>query len=205
MNNDKILYPSDDLTDNVHNTIDYHNVWQEQTNYNSRYTLANNQLQLNSNLEDTNETNDWKNTKSHEGELVIAYNINAENNKLRSRILYILSIGPNNDCNRHLIYKLSTDQILVAMKYQSVLIPRNLMDTMNKTDSLNIKIQINHFDSGQSMVWDNHYYNNDNGCQTLNNDMDNSEDGSHGELDNPQQLKNYKSNKIVHSTIYGIK
>ena len=55
MNDDKIVHPSDDLADDVYNNIDYHNVQQEQTNHNSLYTLADNELQLSSDLEDPNE------------------------------------------------------------------------------------------------------------------------------------------------------
>ena len=68
---------------------------------------------------------------------------------------------------------------------------------MNKTDSSDNKIKINHFDSNQSIVWDDHSNNNDDNSQTQSNDKDNSEDKSHGELDSPQQLKDLKSNKIV--------
>ena len=77
MNDDKIVHPSDDLANDVYNNIDYHNVQQEQTNHNSLYTLADNELQLNSDLEDPNEADDWKSTNSYEGELVITYDTNA--------------------------------------------------------------------------------------------------------------------------------
>ena len=83
-------------------------------------TLADNELQLNSDLKDPNEADDWKSTNSHKGELVIAYDTKAGNNALRPRIFYALYVGTNNNGNGHLIYKLSTDQILVTMKYQSV-------------------------------------------------------------------------------------
>ena len=77
MNNKEAVHPSDDLADDVYSNIDYYNVQQEQTNHNSLYSLANNELQLNSDLEDPNEADDWKSTNSHKGELVIAYNTNA--------------------------------------------------------------------------------------------------------------------------------
>ena len=109
----------------------------------------------------------------------------------------MLYIGPNDNSNVHLIFELSTDQILVTMKYQSVTVPEDLTETMNKTDSSDNKIQIDHFDSNQSVVLDDHSNNNDDDSQTPSNDKDNSEDGSHGELDSSQQLKDLKSNKIV--------
>ena len=74
-------------------------------------------LHLNSNLEDPNKAGDWKSINSHKCELVIAYKINAGNNILYPRIFYALYIGPNNEGNSYLIYKLSTDQVLVTMKY----------------------------------------------------------------------------------------
>ena len=46
------------LSDDVYNNFDYHNVQQEQTIHNSFYTLADNKLQLSSDLEDPNEADD---------------------------------------------------------------------------------------------------------------------------------------------------
>ena len=108
MNDNKIVYSSDDLAYDVYNNIDYHNVQQEQTIHNSLYTLVN-KLQLNSDLEDPNEADDWKNTKSHKNKLVIAYNTKTGNNTLHPMIFYVLYIEPNDDCNGYLIYKLSSD------------------------------------------------------------------------------------------------
>ena len=105
MNDHKTVHLSDDLVDNAYNNI---------AAYNSFYTLTNNKLQLNSDQEDPNEANEWKSTNSHKGELVIAYNTNNVNNTLRPRIFCALYIGPNDDSNGYLIYKLSTDQILVT-------------------------------------------------------------------------------------------
>ena len=100
MNDDEIVHSIDDLVDDVCSNIE---------DPNSLYTLANNKLQLSYDLEDLNEANEWKSTNSHEDELVIAYNTNAVNNTLRPKIVYALYIGPNDDGNGHLIYKLSTD------------------------------------------------------------------------------------------------
>ena len=50
----------------------------------------------------------------------------------------------------------------------------------------------------QSRRFKNHSNNNDYDSQTPSNDKDNSEDGTHGELDSSQQLKDLNSNKIVH-------
>ena len=97
------------------------------------------------------------------------------------QIFYALYIGPNNDSNGHLIYKLSTSQILVAIKYQSVPIPEDLIKAVNET----------------TIVWDNHSnINNNNNCIHFN-DENNSEDESCDELDSSQQLNGMESNKIV--------
>ena len=68
-NNDIRDHFSNNLTDDMYNNIDHLNVDQIQTNHNSLYTIADNKLQLSSDLEDI----DWNSTVSHEGELVIAY------------------------------------------------------------------------------------------------------------------------------------
>ena len=86
----------------------------------------------------------------------MTYNTNAGNNSLCPRIICVLYIRPNNDGNGHLIYKLSTDQILVTMKYQSVPLPEDLIKAMNKTDSSDNKIQVNHSNGDHSIVQDNH-------------------------------------------------
>ena len=78
---------------------------------------------MSSDLEDPYEANEWKSANSHKSELVIAYDTNAVNNSLHPRIFYTLYIGSNDDGDGHLIYKISTDKILVTMKYQSVPVP----------------------------------------------------------------------------------
>ena len=140
MNHNKIAYPSDDLADDVHSKIEDHNIQQEQTNHNSLYTLVNSKLQLSSHLEDPNKGNDWKSTNSHKGELVIAYDTNTGNNTLHLRIFYVLYIGPNDDSDDHLTYKLSKSQILVTMKYQLRPAPEDLLKAIRGIDPSDNKI-----------------------------------------------------------------
>ena len=45
MNNNKMVYPSDTLTNDMYNNIDYQNVQQEQTTHNSLYTITDHELQ----------------------------------------------------------------------------------------------------------------------------------------------------------------
>ena len=95
---------------------------------------------MSSDLEDPNEADDWKSTNSHKGELVIAYNNKVGTRTLRPRVFYALYTRPNDDGNGHLIYKLSTDQILVTKEYQSVPVPEDLIEAISETDSSGNKI-----------------------------------------------------------------
>ena len=90
MNDDKIVYISDDLADDMYNNIDHHNAQQEHTNHNSLYTIADNLSQLSSDLEDKNEAVNWNSTNSHKSELVIAYDNKVGNKTLRTRVFYAL-------------------------------------------------------------------------------------------------------------------
>ena len=175
--------------------MNYQNVQQEHTTHNSLYTLDNYELQLNSDPEDPNGTDNWKSTNSHNSELGIAYNNKAGNNTLHTKMFYALYIKPNGDNNG--VYNLSLDQIVVTMKYQLVPVPKDLIKSMNKTDSSNNKIRIDHFDIKQSIVRDD--YSNNNKCdnQTPNNNKDNSEDGDTDELDNSQHLDGLILDKII--------
>ena len=67
-----MVHASNDLTNDMYNNIDHHNVDQKETNHNRLYTLADNELQLSLDLEDL----DWNSTASHKGELIIAYDNN---------------------------------------------------------------------------------------------------------------------------------
>ena len=66
-----------------------------------------------------------------------------------TRPFYTLYIGPNDNGTSHLLFKLSTKQILTTLKYKPVLIPipGNIIKAINEKDSFITKIQINHFDS----------------------------------------------------------
>ena len=109
----------------------------------------------------------------------------------------MLYIGPNNEGNGHLIYRLSTDQVLITMKYQSVPVTENLIKVINETDSSNNKIQVDHANSEDPMVQDDHSNNNKGDSQTQVKDKDSYVNKSHGKSDSSQQLKDLKSNKMV--------
>ena len=109
MNDQEIVHPSNDLTDENYSNIEKDENQHEWTNQNnSFYTLVDNELQSSSHLEDPNQTNDCKTVTNHEGDLVMAHNTNAERSTLYLETFYTLYIGPNNNCIRHSIFKLST-------------------------------------------------------------------------------------------------
>ena len=83
------------------------------------------------------------------------------------------------------------------MKYQSVPVTEDLIETTNKTDSSDNKIRINHFDIKKSIIRDNHSNTNKYDSQTPNNNKDNSEDKSHDKLNSSQHQEHLKSNEIV--------
>ena len=113
-------------------------------------------MQLSPQPEDSKETYDWKSVNNHECELVMAYDTNAENNILYSRLFYVLYIGPNNNSIGHLIFRLLTKDILTTIKYQPVPMLEDLIKAINETDSFTNKIQINYFDGEHLTAKDDH-------------------------------------------------
>ena len=152
---------------------------------------------MNYDLEDPYRTNDWKNTNSHKGELVITYNTKFGNKTLHPRVFYALYIKPNDISNGHLIYRISTDQILVRKEYQSVPVSDDLIEAINKTNLYDNKIQVTHFKDNRSIAQDNNYSNHNEEGQTHLNHTNTSEDKSHDKLNCPPQLNNMELNKIV--------
>ena len=73
MNDKKVVHPSNSLTHNDHSNIEDHKIHLEQTNQNIKFcTCVDNTLQLSSNLQDSDKTNNWKTANSHEVEIVMA-------------------------------------------------------------------------------------------------------------------------------------
>ena len=127
-------------------------------NHHNLYTLANDELQLSSNLEDLN----WNSTDSHKGELVIAYDNKVGNNTLHPRSFYALYVKPNENGTKHLIYRPSTNQMVFTKDYWTVPVPKDLVDTIWKTDLYDNKSQVDDFDMIHSIVHDGQSNNNDN-------------------------------------------
>ena len=190
-------YHSDNQTNDMYSNINHKNVQQEQTTHNSLYRLANSKLQWSYDLEDLYKTNDWKSTNSHKRELFIAYDNKVGNNALRQRVFYALYIRPSDNGNGHLIYRLSTDQILVMKEYQWVPVPEDLIEAISNTNSYDKKIQIIHFNNNQPIVQDDQSNNHNEDGHIHINDKINFEDESYNELNSSPKLNGMDSNKIV--------
>ena len=67
-------------------------------------------------------------------------------------MFYGLYVELNGDNNGHLIYDLSKDKIVVTMNYQSVLVPEDLIEPINRTESSNNKNQVDQFNIKHSTV-----------------------------------------------------
>ena len=94
-----------DLINDDYSNIEDHETQHKETNQNnSVYTLVEHKLQSSSQLEDQNETNDWKTINKHEGGLGMAYDNNPRSNTLYPRSFYALHIRPNNNGASHLIF-----------------------------------------------------------------------------------------------------
>ena len=73
-------------------------------------------------------------------------------------------VKPNENGNSYLIYRPSTDQIVVIKDYRTVPVPEDLVDTICKTDPYDNKSKVDDFDMIHSIAHDdqsNNYNNND--------------------------------------------
>ena len=118
----------------------------------------------------------------------MAYDNNARSNTLYTRTLHALYIGPNDNGTGHLIFKLSTKQILTTLKYKPVPMPEDLIKAINETDSFTTNIQINHFDSDHYTAQEDHFDNTQDDDQDHCDNMDNSEHDNYDKLDSSQQI-----------------
>ena len=96
------------------------------------------------------------------------------------------------------MFKLSTKQILTAMKYEPVPVLKNLFKTINKKDTFSTKIQIDWFDSDRIIGQDDYFDDAEDDGQTRSNKMDISKVESHNELNSQQQLGCMELNTMFH-------
>ena len=61
----------------------------------------------------------------------MAYDNNTRSNTFYLRTFYALYIGPNNSGTGHLIFKLSTEQILITSRVKPVPMSKDLIKTIN--------------------------------------------------------------------------
>ena len=91
-------------------------------------------------------------TDQHEGELVMAYNVNTNNKTMHPRAFYALYIGWNESGTDHLVFKLSINQLLNTPKCEPVHMPENIIQAVNEMGTITNKILLNHFDSDQHII-----------------------------------------------------
>ena len=162
INDDNRNHSNNDLTDDVYNNIDHNNVNWKQTTHNSLYILANDNLKINSDLEDL----DWNSIDSHKSELIITYDNKVGNKTLHPRASYALYIIPNEQGTGYLIYSLSTNQKVVTKDFQSVPVPEDTVETICKLDQYENKSQVVDVDTILSIVHDDQSINYDNNDHT---------------------------------------
>ena len=121
---------------------------------------------MNYDQEESYRTDDWKSTNSHNSELVIAYDNKVGNKTLHPRLFYALYIRPNDIGNGYLIYRLSTDQILVTKEYQPVPASDDLIEAMNTTRPYENRIKVMYLKGDHSTVQDDHSNNHNEECHT---------------------------------------
>ena len=66
------------------------------------------------------------------GELVLAYDVRANNKTSRPRVFYTLYIGPNDGGTGHSVFKLSTKQMIITPRCKPVPMPDNVIEVVNK-------------------------------------------------------------------------
>ena len=164
MNDDNRDHSTNDLSDDAYNHIDHDSEYLKQTNHNNLYTLADNELQLSSDLEDL----DWNSTNSHKGELLIAYDNKVRYRTPHPRAFYALYVRPNEEGRGHLIYRLSTDKIVVTKEYQTVPLPEDIGNTLFESHPCKNKSQVKNVDTIISSIHNDQYNNYNNNNQTSN-------------------------------------
>ena len=65
------------------------------------------------------------------GELVMAYNVTADNKTTTPRAFYTLYIGPNNSGTGHQVFKLLTKRKVTTPKCKPIPMPDNVIEVVN--------------------------------------------------------------------------
>ena len=66
------------------------------------------------------------------GELVLAYDVQANNKTLKLRAFYALYIGPNDGGTGHSVLKLSIKKMIITSRCKSVPMPDNVIKVVNQ-------------------------------------------------------------------------
>ena len=65
------------------------------------------------------------------GELVMAYNVTADNKTTTPRAFYALYIGPNDSGTGHQVFKMSTRRMVTTPKCKPIPMPDNVIQVVN--------------------------------------------------------------------------
>ena len=65
-------------------------------------------------------------------ELVLTYDVKANNQTSHLRAFYVLYIGPNDGGTGHSVFKLSTKKIIITPRYKPVPMPDNVIKVVNQ-------------------------------------------------------------------------
>ena len=65
------------------------------------------------------------------GELVMAYNVTADNKTTTPRAFYTLYIGPNDDGTGHQVFKMSTRRMVTTPKCKPISMPDDVIQVVN--------------------------------------------------------------------------
>ena len=85
------------------------------------------------------------------------YNNNSSNKTLYSRTFYVLYIGPNDSSASHLVFKLSTKQLLTTSQCKPVPMPKEIIQAVYEMGTITNKIHLYHFDRDHQKSQQNHF------------------------------------------------
>ena len=90
-------------------------------------------------------------------ELVMVYNVKANNRTLYPRAFYAIYSGPNDDGTGHSVFKFSTKQQLIPPKLKPVPMPEDIIGAVNEMSIITNKIHLNHFNCDHHTSQQDHF------------------------------------------------
>ena len=75
---------------------------------------------------------EFKTTLCKMGELVLAYEVQANNKTSKPRAFFPLYIEPNDGGTSHSVFKTSTKMVIITSRYKTVSMPNNVIKVVNQ-------------------------------------------------------------------------